>query len=298
MASESSSFTGASWQPYSTAPTFWLFSNNGPKTVYFKVKNASGESAVVSDTITLNVSTGIEETIMLPGNVPLTMVWCPAGTFMMGATANEQDSYYFEKPQHQVTLTQGFWMGKYELTKHQWTAVMGTTPWLGHGNVLSDQNSAAVDISWNDAQSFVVTLNSYTGLTFHLPTDAQWEYACRAGTITRFYWGNDPNYTDIGNYALSWESGEQYAHVVGQKLPNAWGLYDMSGNVWEWCQDWCGGAYTEDSVTNPTGPATGSYRKSRGGGWCDSSRHCRSAYWMGFLPTDAVAADKGFRLAR
>ena len=301
MASESSSFTEASWETYTSAPSFTLSSGIGTKTVYFKVKNESGESEVVNDTITLNELpvSGTEETVMLPGNVPLTMVWCPEGTFMMGATANEQDSGNSEKPQHQVTLTQGFWMGKYELTKAQWTAVMGTTPWAGQAEVLNDPNSPAVYISWDGAQLFITALNSYTGLTFRLPSEAQWEYAARAGTITRFYWGDDSDYTLIDNYAWYSDncSTERYAHVVGQKLPNAWGLYDMSGNVYEWCQDWWAYSYTAGAVTNPTGPDTGSLRVYRGGSWYLYDYYCRSAYRIYGYPSPAYQY-LGLRLAR
>ncbi len=239
-----------------------------------------------------------DETIMLPGNVPLEMVWIPAGTFMMGRYEGEQDSQSNEDPQHQVTLTQGFWMGKYELTKAQWTAVMGTTPWSGAAYVLDDPDSPAVYVSWNDAQAFVTALNSLTAKTFRLPTEAEWEYACRAGTTTRFYWGDDASYTAIDDYA--WGSyntfpvNEMYAHVNGQKPSNAWGLYDMSGNVYEWCQDWYG-SYSSGSVTDPTGGSSGSSRITRGGAWTHSTDSARSAARGAGAP-DALAASIGFRV--
>ncbi|MEA3365428.1 MAG: SUMF1/EgtB/PvdO family nonheme iron enzyme, partial [Candidatus Hydrogenedentes bacterium] len=235
----------------------------------------AGGSVDEGSAVDLVISTGPgntadEETIMLPGNMPLEMVWIEPGTFLMGRYPGEQDSYDWEDPQHEVTLTQGFWMGKYELTKAQWTAVMETEPWSGRSCVLDDPDSPAVYVSWNEAQAFIMALNDYTGLTFRLPTEAEWEYACRAGTTTRFYWGDDPDYTLIDDYAW-WEGnasniGEEYAHVVGQKLPNAFGLYDMSGNVWEWCQDWWDSDYCSSSPgTDPEGPASGSHRVLRGG---------------------------------
>jgi formylglycine-generating enzyme required for sulfatase activity len=247
---------------------------------------------------------GETETIMLPGNVPLDMVWIPAGTFMMGRYPGEQDSYDDEDPQHEVTLTHGFWMGKYELTKAQWTAVMGTEPWSGRDYVLDHPDSPAVCVNWNDAQAFIAALNDYTGKTFRLPSEAEWEYACRAGTTTRFYWGDDPSYT-VGDDYCWWEHNvrdvnEKYAHVVGQKLPNAWGLYDMSGNVLEWCED--------DSHENYIGaPADGSawvdsprgsYRVLRGGSWSSVDldlRSCRSAARTGVYLAP-FACRYGFRV--
>lgn len=181
-----------------------------------------------------------EKTFMLPGDVPLEMVWIPAGTFMMGRYPGEQDSQECEDPQHQVTVP-GFWMGKYELTKAQWTAITGTAPWTGQEHVLDDPKSPAVCVSWNDAKAFIRALTSYTGTTFRLPSEAEWEYACRAGTTTRFYWGDAPEYTlcDAYCWCECYANFDDacYAHGVGQKLPNAFGLYDMSGNAMEWCED-------------------------------------------------------------
>ena len=238
--------------------------------------------------------------VMLPGDVPLEMVWIPAGTFLMGRYSGEQDSYSDEDPQHQVTISSGFWMGKYELTQAQWTAVMGTTPWSGQSYVLDDPDSPAVYVSWNDAQSFISALNTLTGKTFRLPTEAEWEYACRAGTTERFYWGDDSAYSVGDAYCWwtynAWDVNERYAHVVGLKLPNAWGLYDMSGNVREWCNDWYG-TYPSGSVTDPEGPSSGSYRVLRGGCWGSIGTYCRSAYRSNTYPSYTIS-DIGFRLSR
>ena len=301
MASESPSFAGASWQTYDSAPLFTLSAGTGTKTVYFKVVNEVGESEVVSDTITLSDNNTTDETILLPGGVPLEMVWCPPGTFLMGRSTGELESHSEEAPQHQVTL-QGFWMSTYEVTKAQWTALMGTSPWAGQSYVLNDPDSPAVYISWNDVQSFITALNTHTSQSFHLPYEAQWEYACRAGTTTRFYWGDDLNYTLANNYAWYWEnsSNGQYAHIGGQKLPNAWGLFDMSGNVWEWCQDWYGD-YPSGEVTDPTGPTGptdyGSYRVVRGGSWINANYDARSARRLSTAP-DSAYYYLGFRVVR
>ena len=243
------------------------------------------------------------ETIMLPDNVPLEMVWIPGGTFLMGRYPGEQDSSSSEDPQHQVTVP-GFWMGKYEVTKRQWIAVMGTTPWSGQVCVLNDLDSPAVYVSWNDAKAFITELNTDTGLTFRLPSEAEWEYACRAGTTTRFYWGDDPSYTAINDYAWwegnAWNADEKYAHVVGLKLPNAFGLYDMSGNVWEWCEDDWHYGYT-GAPTNGSAwvdSPRGSDRVVRGGSWrgdgCDG---CRSADRSIIIPSGG-GNSLGFRLSR
>ncbi len=221
------------------------------------------------------------ETIMLPDNVPLELVWIPAGTFLMGQNANEQDAYpNKETPQHPVTLSQGFWMGKYEVTQAQWRALMGTAPWSNREYVNENPNSPAVYVSWDDAQTFVSELTRHTGKPFRLPTEAEWEYACRAGTTTRFYWGDDPTYEDI-NRAAWWRgnaliTGEQHARPVGMKPPNPWGLYDMSGNVSEWCQDWHW-FYFDGPAIDPTGPSFAAHRVLRGGDWMAVGGRCRSS---------------------
>ena len=243
---------------------------------------------------------GETETIMLPGAVPLEMVWIPGGTFMMGRYPGEQESYDDEDPRHQVTVP-GFWMAKYELTKRQWQAVMGTTPWSGRDYVLNDLDSPAVRVSWNDAKAFITALNTYTGLTFRLPSEAEWEYACRAGTTTRFYWRDDLDYTQIGNYAWSGDncSSEEYAHVVGQKLANSFGLYDMSGNVQEWCEDDWHSSYT-GAPTNGSAwvdSPRGLCRVERGGGWEFGTSLCRSAFRFPCGPSGGHYTI-GFRLAR
>lgn len=244
-----------------------------------------------------------EDTFMLPGDVPLTMVLIPAGTFNMGALADELDSLAFDKPSHSVELTHDFWIGKYEVTKAQWEAIMETRPWEGHDHVIEEPDSAAVFVSWNDTQTFLSALSDYTSATYRLPTEAEWEYSCRAGTTTRFYWGDDLTYTDIDDYAWwgdnAFSEGEGYAHIVGLKLPNDFGLYDMSGNAWEWCQDWFDG-YPVGPVTDPAGPVTGTWKICRGGGWYNSTvreeqSSLRSACRNVWVPT-SLFTDFGFRL--
>lgn len=247
-----------------------------------------------------------EVTIMLPGDVPLALVRIPAGTFMMGRYDGEWDSYEREDPQHQVTLAQDFYMGKYELTQRQWQAVMDTTPWSGREDVLEHLDSPAVYVSWDGAQSFITALNSHITntdqgtATFRLPTEAEWEYACRAGTMTRFYWGDDPYDLQIGNCAwYASNAGSHCAKIVGLKLPNAFGLYDMSGNVWEWCED----DWHEDYTDAPTNGSAwvdsprGSDRVRRGGSWSHYGEGCRSAR-RSIGSIGSPASYVGFRLAR
>jgi formylglycine-generating enzyme required for sulfatase activity len=242
---------------------------------------ANNYSPVYNDYIKLVApAAGTEETVTLPGSVPLVMKWVAAGTFTMGSPDTEVVRYADEGPQHSVTLG-GFWMGKYQTTKRQWTAVMSTTPWTNYTHVSADLDSPAVGVSWDDIQSFITELNTLTGKTFRLPSESQSEYAARAGTTTRFWWGNDPNYTIID--ANAWYNSdcvnEQYAHVVGLKLPNAWGFYDMCGNVMEYCQDYYhdsyAGAPTDGSAWES--PA-GYFRVLHGGCFAGDCSYARSAH--------------------
>ncbi len=241
-----------------------------------------------------------EETFLLPGDVELTMVWCPPGNFMMGRYAGEQNSNANEDPRHAVTFAQGFWMGKYEVTKAQWQAVMNTTPWTdGFGSVLNDPNSPAVYVGWNDTQAFLAALNTHTGKTFRLPSEAQWEYACRAGTTTRFYWGDDLNFELFTQYVwVPPDYTQRYANIVGLKLPNPWGLYDMSGNAAEWCQDWFHTSYAGAPVDGSAWEVNDNdHRVKRGGGWDEAANAFRSAA-RGAAYSSGADRATGFRLVR
>ena len=239
-----------------------------------------------------------EQTVTLPGRVRLILVRIPAGTFTMGSPDSEQGRSSREGPQHSVTLTQDFWLGKYPVTQAQWQAVMGNNP-----SYFKGAQNPVEQVSWDDAQAFITALNAHIRetdqgpATFRLPSEAEWEYACRAGTTTRFYWGDDPNASQIDAYA--WyigNGGNATTHPVGQKHPNAWGLYDMSGNVWEWCQDWYG-KYSSGAVTDPTGPHSGSFRVLRGGSWDYDPEYCRSADRFNLTP-DIRNYYYGFRVVR
>ncbi len=250
---------------------------------------------------------GEVQTVVLSGNFPLEMVWVPGGAFVMGSPNTELDRNANEGPVHSVALG-GFWMGKYEVTQAQWKAVMaGSNPsgFQGGQNGVpagtNTDNRPVETVSWNDVQAFIIALNTATGKTFRLPSEAEWEYACRAGNHvppTRFYWGDDLGYAEIGNYA--WYDGNSglQTHDVGGKSANAFGLFDMSGSVWDWCQDWYHDSY---AGAPPDGSAwelpTGLFRVTRGGGWNDGGGNCRSANRDGDNPAGAGGI-LGFRLAR
>jgi formylglycine-generating enzyme required for sulfatase activity len=221
----------------------------------------------------------------LGGGVKLDLVLIPAGSFTMG-----DDS---EKPAHKVTITKPFYLGKYEVTQEQWEAVMGKNP--SHFN---GPKNPVEQVSWNDCQQFLEKLNAKTGGQggkFVLPTEAQWEYACRAGSTGKFCFGDDEK--QLGEYAWYAANAGEKTHPVGEKKPNAWGLYDMHGNVWEWCRDWHG-KYGAEAVDDPSGPTTGAARVVRGGGWFDGGGLCQSAIRL-FGPGPGFGLDYlGLRVSR
>jgi len=238
------------------------------------------------------------------------LVWIPPGTFVMGSPTNEAERYS-DEGQHTVTLTKGFYMGKYPVTQGQYLAVMGsnlscfqTQDW--NGNPISPDLSRPVEqVSWNDATNYCARLTQSdreagripSTWAYRLPTEAEREYACRAGTTTAFYFGSAihggmANFYDYYEYDAA--IGDIYVAspsvpclprttTVGSSAPNAFGLYDMHGNVWEWCQDWYG-AYPTEVVVDPTGPASGLFRVVRGGNWFFYGRYCRSAFRFVLYP--------------
>ena len=220
----------------------------------------------------------------------LKLTLIPAGKFLMGSAMSAEetarlfdtkaDDHKDEHPQHRVTISKPFYMGVYEVTQAQWKAVMGTKLWAGKKWVKSNGSHAASYISWDDATKFCETLSKKTGKKVTLPTEAQWEYACRAGSKTVYSFGDDAS--SLGNYA--WydknadDIGEDYAHAVGQKRPNAFGLYDMHGNVYEWCSDWYDEKfYASAKNVDPENTTKASARVLRGGSWINFPVNCRVA---------------------
>ncbi len=216
---------------------------------------------------------GAERSVPITKKIPIELVWCPPGEFDMGSPESETGRCDDEGPQHHVTLTKGFWIGKFEVTVDQWTAVMGSAP----GREASGRHPVN-RVSWNDCQVFLRRLSKMTGKKFRLPTEAEWEYACRAGTTTPFA-GKKSD--DLGWYITN---SDRKNHPVGSKKPNPWGIYDMHGNVWEWCQDFFGD-YTADSVVDPVGPKTGDEYVYRGGCSWRPVLDSRSAYRNYDAPT-------------
>jgi len=223
------------------------------------------------------------------------LCWIPPGTFTMGSPPSE-DCRQSNESQHEVWLTQGFWMLETPVTQGLWTSVMGNNPSYfcstGDGS-SSVQGMDTTDfpvecVSWHDCQEFLKKLNNLLKMTFELPTEAEWEYACRAGTESPYYWGSSLNGEKAncdGNYPYGTSMKGSYLGrpcAVKSYASNPWGLYDLHGNGWEWCSDWYG-AYPSGSVVDPTGPTNASYRVVRGGGWSDYARDCRSAcrYYSG-----------------
>lgn len=220
--------------------------------------------------------------ILTVNDIKYNMVWVEGGTFRMGATS-EQGS----DAAHSVTVS-GYYIGKTEVTQALWKAVMGSNPSCFKGDDLPVE-----DVSWNDCQEFIEKLNYLTGQNFRLPTEAEWEFACRGGNNSLGYEYSGSDYID--DVAWSWDNSGEKTHLVATKLPNELGIYDMSGNVWEWCSDWYGD-YSSGAQTNPKGPNDGVSRVGRGGCWYYDELGCRSSYRFHGDPT-TCAAGLGLRLA-
>jgi formylglycine-generating enzyme required for sulfatase activity len=226
---------------------------------------AEQEAVGLGSTITLDLGNGVK----------LELVRIPAGEFQMGSS--ESDS---AKPVHKVRITKPFYMGKTEVTQEQWQAVMGNNP-----SRFKGAKNPVEQVSWDDCQAFVKKLSAKVGgLAFALPTEAEWEYACRAGSTTKYCFGDSDR--ELGDYGWYDSNSDKKTHPVGQKKPNAFGLYDMHGNVWEWCQDWYDENYYKNSPKDdPTGPTKGDGRVLRGGSWFYDPWSCRSAYRFRGNPT-------------
>lgn len=220
--------------------------------------------------------------------VSFTMVAVKGGTFTMGATSEQTGAYSDESPTHLVTLSD-YYIGETEVTQELWQAVMGSNPSYFTGNL----QRPVEEVSWNDCQTFITKLNALTGETFSLPTEAEWEYAARGGNKAQGYLYSGSN--TIGDVAWYTSNSSSTTHPVKTKQANELGIYDMSGNVWEWCADWYG-SYSSSAQTDPVGPSSGSGRVLRGGSWGSNATYCRVANRDGIAP--AYVSDRnGLRLS-
>jgi formylglycine-generating enzyme required for sulfatase activity len=230
------------------------------------------------------VRPGKAEVIELTKDVKLEMVLIPAVKFKMGSPASEK-SRSDREMQHEVTLTKPFYMGKYEVTQEQWKALMGNNP----SSRTKGAKLPVTDVSWEDCQTFIKKLNAKTKGGYRLPTEAEWEYACREGTTTAYSVGASLKQSDAN-------VGSDSINAVGRYKANAFGLYDMHGNVWEWCEDWYA-AYPAGAAIDPRGPATGVHRVLRGGSFLANVSSARSSTRNFSKPTNQFDYN-GFRLAK
>lgn len=223
----------------------------------------------------------------------LYLKWVRPGTFQMGSESGSPLHEKDEAPRHAVTISKGFYIGVFEVTQAQWEIVMGQNPAIFR--IFETSPAHPVEyVSWDDTQQFISKLNERGIGKFRLPTEAEWEYACRAGTTTAYHWGEEM--AKNGESEYSWANSRSHARTnpVGTKLPNPWGLYDMTGNVWEWCQDWYA-PYAPHAQTDPKGPEAGKLKVFRGGSWYDFREAHRSANRHKHAPNERYTAI-GFRL--
>jgi formylglycine-generating enzyme required for sulfatase activity len=215
------------------------------------------------------------------GAVGAELVWIPPGEFVLGSPPEEKDRDLDEGPTTRVVMAAGFWIAPREVTQAEYQLVTGRNP----SQYTGDDQRPVEKVSWQDAVDYCIARTRREqasgrlpeGYAYRLPTEAEWEYACRAGTTTRFSYGDDPSYLQAGDYAWCNRNSDSTTHPVGTRRPNPWGLFDMHGNVWEWCLDSWGGAYPGGTVTNAVRLPDGSLRVARGGSWLYEARFCRSA---------------------
>jgi formylglycine-generating enzyme required for sulfatase activity len=243
-------------------------------------------------------------------SIDMKLVYIPAGSFMMGSSGSAaqlareyslpEGQFTDEFPQHQVRISEGFWMGQTEVTEGQYMSVMNALPWSGSALVPEDVNNPAVCVNWEDAAAFCRKLSQQEGETYRLPSEAEWEYVCRAGTTTRFSFGDSGS--SLGDYAWFHDNtcdvDQKYPHPVMQKKPNPWGLYDMHGNAWEWCSDYYDEKYYYNSPSvDPNGLSSGERRSLRGGSWNYGEYGLRCSERSGGLPGNRYFV-VGFRVVR
>ena len=241
----------------------------------------------------LSIFTRSKETLSLQDKTiienGIEFVHIPAGSFTMGTPDNEPGRNSDESPVHKVTISNPFYIGKYEVTQAQYVALMGNNP-----SKFKGKNLPVDSVTWLEAMNFCKKLSEMTGHKYRLPTEAEWEYACRANTTTTFYWGDNMD----DSFAWYKENSEETTHPGGMKKPNPWGLYDICGNIEEWCCDWYSRTYeSKEHVTDPQGPDSGELRVRRGGCWYHSAPCLRAGNRFFYQP-DERHAQIGLRVVR
>jgi formylglycine-generating enzyme required for sulfatase activity len=261
--------------------------------VSFFIVNASFEPAWPDATNQLVSEASRDE---ITNSIGMKLKLIQPGTFMMGSKDGEFD----EKPVHKVVITKPFYLGVYEVTQEQWEVVMRSSVRQQRDKAEPEGPLHGVGrdypmyyVSWEEIQVFCRKLSTKEGAVYRLPSEAEWEYACRAGTETEYYWGNRMD----GEYAWYKDNSGDTSHRVGTRKPNPWGFHDMSGNVWEWCGDRYSESYAKGTGIDPQGPLEGMYRVYRGGSWFHKSETCRSAnrFWH---PSTSRKYVVGFRVVR
>lgn len=234
----------------------------------------------------------------ITNSIGMKMVLIPAGEFLMGSPDSDRYGHDQEKPQHVVRITRPFYWGLFPVTQEQYERVTGGNP----SRFTGDPSRPVEQVSWEDASEFCRRLSALpeeeaAGHVYRLPTEAEWEYACRAGSTTRYYFGDSEE--SIGDYAWWSENSERTTHPVGQKKPNAWGLHDLYGNVWEWCADWYGeDYYSQSPPSDPNGPSSGDMRVLRGGAFYVGNRASFGCACRYLNPPDVRYEYIGIRVAR
>jgi len=254
---------------------------------------------IILGMIQLGCQVGAQSPKTIPNSIGMKLVLIPKGTFQMGSPIEEAGAD--DDEEHQVTISKDYYLGVTEVTQGQYEKVMGTNPSYFQKRVIrkSDSSMYPVEqVSWEDAVEFCKRLSDLpeekaASRVYRLPTEAEWEYACRAGSKSSYSFGESSK--SLGDYAWFGGNSNTQTHPVGEKKANAWGLYDMHGNVWEWCSDWYG-EYPKGAVSDPVGPREGSYRVLRGGGWYNEAAYCRSAFRIRGFPSGRLS-NLGFRVA-
>lgn len=275
-------------KPSQSAPKSNTTKKSSPRPSATRPASNNGASRTVAPSFGKVAQQKISSKSFTVNGVTFDMMRVEAGTFTMGATSEMSDPHDVEKPTHQVILTGNYFIGKTEVTQKLWKAVMGY-----NSSHFQGENLPLDNVSWDDCMRFISKLNSMTGQDFRLPSEAEWEFAARGGNNSNhFQYSGSNKLEDVAWFS---SNSDSKTHDVATKLPNELGIYDMSGNVWEWCADYWSN-YSNGQKTNPTGPYNGIYRMLRGGSWCYDARGCRSSCRIRSSP-DYRDSLIGFRLA-